>query len=108
MSKPGDGGVVNPYLVMHSWNDILNMPDREYKYVRFDAHTKVFEIKREGQCCYMIPLCACKTSGQCLDWLHQVYNKAWMTPDMWDEFMALFYKHIDGTLWKGRIERDSV
>ena len=74
----------------------------EKKYVSFNQATNCIDIKDEDmKLLYYVELSRCKTAGAALDWIHQTTEKVWMTPVMVQDFISVFFKHIDPDLWQG-------
>ena len=60
-------------------------------YRGFDGHTHTYDV----------PLSRCTTAGECLDWIHQLHVKTWMTTEMMREFIDVLLNNIPAELWSG-------
>lgn len=72
--------------------------NKKYEHVFYDKKNKSIVIKLTN---YTIELSRCKTSAQCLDWIHQLSEKTWMNPEMMFEFIDILFRLIDYSLWTG-------
>jgi hypothetical protein len=60
---------------------------------------------------YDIPTDRINTSAQCLDWIHQLHVKSWMTPEIEWEFISTLFQVIPNDLWSGagfNHDKDSI
>jgi len=82
--------------------DLLNLdiPARKYEYVQFDKRHRTIDFIGED---YSVDLDRCTTAGACLDWIHQLHEKVWMTPEVLEEFIDMLFEHIDGKLWQWKM-----
>ena len=70
--------------------------DKKYEHVVYNKKNKSIVIKLTN---YEIELSRCKTSKQCLDWIHQLSEKTWMSPEMMFEFIDILFRLIPDKLW---------
>lgn len=50
---------------------------------------------------YYVPLARCRTAGACLDWVHQISEKAWAwrDPQIMEDFLEVLFESIPTRLW---------
>jgi len=56
----------------------------------------------EGKELYVISPDECYNEGACLNWIHQVLEKRWFTPEMSKQFLKVFFFFFSSEYWMGR------
>lgn len=74
-----------------------------YRHVRYDKQTKSIEVETWKGCeWYPVDLKRCQTAAACLDWIHQLHEKAWYDADREHEFIDLLLRLVPSRLWAGK------
>lgn len=74
---------------------------RAYRFVSHNEKAGTIDIET-GVCgIYAVDLDRCKTSSQCLDWIHQLHVKTWFDGERMQEFIDMLFQLIPTELWSG-------
>lgn len=83
--------------------------ERRKSFCRFDRVTNCIYIRvsESGAHEYEVDLDRCKTSGQALDWIHQISEKTfvWDRPETMLDFLEMLFERIDTKLWASEAAR---
>ena len=80
----------------------LHMDYDKYEHVMFNKKSNTIDLKMYG-CIYQVDLNRCKTAESCLDWIHQLHEKAWYRGDQAMEFIDLLFRLIPVKLWSMKL-----
>ena len=70
----------------------------KYKHVYFDKKHNCITVKY-GKHEYDIAMNRMTTSGEVLDWIHQLHEKSWLTDEMCRELIDMIFRKIYDKLW---------